>query len=158
MDAIKFVIGTPSWNEGLTQYDYHLKSSKSNPGDAGDITIRVEVSERHENEWADEIQQTIPEAIDYDDEGLRHIYLTIKGAYDKSLNKSNQSKYFSNKLGETKGPRANTNQAFGHIRSFLPVFQIASIRNFEAEFQQKRGIFRKFLSSDKIESEQKTRF
>ena len=39
MDAIKFVIGTASWSDGLSRYDYRLNTSKSNPGDAGELSV-----------------------------------------------------------------------------------------------------------------------
>jgi len=157
MDAIKFVIGTPSWNEGLTRYDYHLKTSKSNPGDAGELVIKVEMSENQEDEWPQEIQQTIPDVVDYDENGLLHIYLSLKGTYDQTLNKTFPVKEFTAKTGDAKSPKANTSQSFSNLRKFLPIFQIESIRNFEAEFQQKRGVFRKFLNSDKIDIEQKAK-
>ena len=91
MDAVKFVIGTPTWNEGLTRYDYHLHVSGSNPGDSGDIVIKAEMSEKKEDEWPDEIQQILPDSIDIDEEGLRHFYFMLKGTYDKSLSKSTQT-------------------------------------------------------------------
>lgn len=87
MDAIKFVIGTPTWNEGLTRYDYHLHASGSNPGDSGDIVIKAEMSEKKEDEWPDEIQQILPDSIDIDEEGLRHFYFMLKGTYDKRISK-----------------------------------------------------------------------
>jgi putative ATP-dependent endonuclease of OLD family len=155
MDAIKFVIGTPSWNEGLSRYDYRLNSPESNPGDSGEILIKAEMSEKTEDEWPDEIQQTLPDSIDIDEESLRHFYIALKGTYDQSLSKPIQTREFQNKNGESKGSKANSNQAFTHLKSLLPVFQINSIRDFEAEFQQKRGLFRKFLSSDRIEPEKK---
>lgn len=155
MDAIKFVIGTPTWNEGLTRYDYHLHVSGSNPGDSGDIVIKAEMSEKKEDEWPDEIQQILPDSIDIDEEGLRHFYFMLKGTYDKSLSKSTQAKEFQNSNGETKGSKANNRLALDNLRMLLPVFQINSIRDFEAEFQQKRGLFRKFLNSDKIAPEKK---
>jgi putative ATP-dependent endonuclease of OLD family len=158
MDAIRFVIGTPTWNEGLSRYDYRLYSSESNPGDAGEIVIKVEMSENKEDEWPDEIQQTLPDSIDIDEEGLRHFYISLKGTYDQSLSKPTQTREFQNKNGESKGSKANTIQMFNHLRLFLPVFQINSIRDFEAEFQQKRGLFRKFLNSDKIKPEKKVAF
>ncbi|MDR2410635.1 MAG: DUF2813 domain-containing protein, partial [Bacteroidales bacterium] len=158
MDAIRFAIGTPTWNEGLSRYDYRLYSSESNPGDAGEIVIKAEMSEKGEDEWPDEIQQTLPDSIDIDEEGLRHFYVSLKGTYDLSLLKPVQAREFQNKNGESKGSKANTTQAFNHLKSFFPVFQINSIRDFEAEFQQKRGLFRKFLNSDKIKPEKKAVF
>ena len=65
-------------------------------------------------------------------------------------------KEFQNSNGETKGIRANNRSALENLRMLLPVFQINSIRDFESEFHQKRGLFRKFLNSDKIEPEKKT--
>jgi putative ATP-dependent endonuclease of OLD family len=158
MDAIKFVIGTPPWNEGLSRYDYRLNSAESNPGDTGEIVIKAEMSEKTEDEWPDEIQQTLPDSIDIDEKGLRHFFVAIKSTYDKTLSKPSQTREFQNNNGESKGSKANTNQTFNHLKSFLPVFQINSIRDFEAEFQQKRGLFRKFLNSDKIKPEKKTAF
>jgi putative ATP-dependent endonuclease of OLD family len=158
MDAIKLIIGTPSWQEGLSRFDYRLGSSKANPGDAGEIIIKIEMSEKKEDEWPDEIQQTIPDVIDYDEKGIRHIYLTLKGTYDQSISKSIITKEFTNNNGETKGSKANNNQSFNHLKTLLPIFQINSIRDFEAEFQQKRGIFRKFLNSDNINIEEKNKF
>jgi putative ATP-dependent endonuclease of OLD family len=155
MDAIKLVIGTPSWNDGLSRYDYHLHTSDDTPGDTGEIVIKAEMSEEKEDEWADEIQQTLPDSIDIDEEGLRHFYLVLKGVYDRGFSKSTQTREFQNKNGESKGAKANNNQTFNRLRSFLPIFQINSIRDFEAEFQQKRGLFRKFLNSDKINPEKK---
>jgi putative ATP-dependent endonuclease of OLD family len=155
MDAVKFVIGTPTWNEGLTRYDYHLHASGSNPGDSGDIVIKAEMSEKREDEWPDEIQQILPDSIDIDEKGLRHFYFILKGAYDKSLSKSTQAKEFQNSNGETKGSKANNRSALDNLRMLLPVFQINSIRDFEAEFHQKRGLFRKFLNSETIEPEKK---
>ena len=157
MDAIKLIIGTPSWQEGLSRFDYHLGSSKANPGDAGEIIVKVEMSEKIEDEWPDEIQQTIPDVIDYDEKGLRHIYLMLKSTYDQSISKSIIVKEFTNNNGETKGTKANNNSSFSHLKTLLPIFQINSIRDFEAEFQQKRGVFRKFLNSDKINIEEKTK-
>ncbi|MBV5329066.1 MAG: DUF2813 domain-containing protein [Chlorobium sp.] len=155
LDAIRLVIGSQDWNEKLTRYDYHLSSATSHAGDAGDILLRVEISESKEDEWPDEIQQTLPESIDIDEVGLRHFFLSLKGTYNKKDEKSLDIKEFQNKGSISKGIKANTAKNYSDFRKLLPAFYITSLRDSTKEFQQKKGLFKRFLESEIISPEKR---
>jgi putative ATP-dependent endonuclease of OLD family len=155
LDAIRLVIGTQDWNEKLTKYDYHLISGSSKAGEAGEILLRIEVSEKQEDEWPDEIQQTLPDSIDIDDNGLRHFYLALKGQYNLKDEKSTESKEFQTKTYSPKGSKANTGKCFSDFKNLVPVFYITSLRDSNKEFQQKKGLFKKFLDSEVITSDKR---
>jgi len=155
LDAIKLIIGAQDWNDRLSKYDYHLNSSTSRAGDEGEILLRVEVSEKREDEWPDEIQQTLPDSIDIEENGLRHFYLAMKGKYNHTDEKSTDNKEFQSKTYSAKGAKANTGKCFSDFRKLLPVFYITSLRDSSKEFQQKRGLFKKFLDSEIIPSDKR---
>lgn len=151
LDAIRLAIGTKYWNESLNRYDYHLSSPTSHAGDAGQLLIRIEVSEKNEDDWPNEIQQTLPDSIELDNNGLRHFYMTLKGTYNKSEEKSTDTKEFQNKSDISKSTKANTSKCFSDFKKFLPVFYINSLRDATKEFKQKKGLFSTFLSSEIIQ-------
>lgn len=155
LDAIKLVIGAQDWNDRLSKYDYHLNSSTSRAGDEGEILLRIEVSEKQEDEWPDEIQQTLPDSIDIEGNGLRHFYLALQGTYDHSNEKSIDTKEFQNKSYNPKGTKANTGKCFADFKKLLPVFYISSLRDSNKEFQQKKGLFKRFLDSEIIPHEKR---
>ncbi len=155
LDAIRLVIGSQDWNEKLTRYDYHLSSATSHAGDAGDILLRVEISESKEGEWPDEIQQTLPESIDIDEVGLRHFFLSLKGTFNKKDEKSVDIKEFQNSSSISKGIKANTAKNYSDFKKLLPAFYITSLRDSTKEFQQKKGLFKRFLESEIISPEKR---
>lgn len=150
LDAIKLIIGTQDWNEKLSKYDYHLTSETSQTGDADEILLRIEMSEENEDEWPDEIQQTLPDSIDIDKDGLRHFYLALKGQYNHNDDKSTETKEFQTKTYGPKGNKANTGKCFSDFKKLVPVFYMTSLRDSNREFQQKSGLFKKFLDSEII--------
>jgi len=155
LDAIRFVIGAKSFNNNFSRYDYHLNSKTAKAGDAGNIVLTVEVSERQENEWPPEIQQTLPDCVDIDEKGLYHFYLTVNGTYSHDNEKSEQTKEFQTKTGAPKNAKANTPHNFGEFRGFLPIFHIDTIRDSNKEFQSASGLFQTFLNSEVIDPKQK---
>lgn len=155
LDAIKYVIGTKGWNESLTRYDYYLSSATSHAGDAGETMIRIEVSEGKEDEWPDEIQQTLPDSIDIDENGLRHFFLALKGSYSQTDQRSIDTKEFQSRSGTSKSAKANSSKAFSDFRKLLPVFYISPLRDSNKEFLQKKGLFRMFLDSEVIPEEKR---
>jgi len=156
LDAIRFVIGSKSFNSNFSRYDHHLSSSTAKAGDAGNIVLTVEASEQIENEWPSEIQQTLSDCVDIDDNGLHHFYLTVKGTYKQADEKSEQTKEFQTKTGVSKSAKANTSHYFGEFKKLLPIFHIDTIRDSNKEFQNSSGLFQTFLNSETIASEQKT--
>lgn len=156
LDAIKMVIGSQDWNEKFSKYDYHLNTSTSQPGDAGEILLRIEASEEQEDDWPDEIQQTLPDSIDIDENGIRKIYLALKGQYNQNEERSSESKEFQTKTYSPKGSKANTGKCFSDFKKLLPVFYVTSLRDSSKEFQQKKGLFKRFLDSEVIPSEKRT--
>lgn len=155
LDAIKLVIGAQDWNEKLSKYDYHLTSGTSQAGDAGEILLRIEVSEKQEDDWPDEIQQTLPDSIDIDENGLRHFYLALKGQYNHGEEKSTETKEFQTKTYSPKGSKANTGKCFSDFKKLVPVFYITSLRDSNKEFHQKKGLFKRFLDSEIIPSDKR---
>jgi len=156
LDAIRFVIGARSFNSNFLRYDYHLDSQITKAGDAGNIVLTAEVSEQQENEWPAEIQQTLPDCVDIDENGLCHFYLTIKGTYNQDNEKSEQIKEFQTKTGMPKNAKANTQHNFGEFRKLLPIFHIDTIRDSDKEFQSASGLFKSFLNNEVIDPTQKT--
>jgi len=154
LDAIRFVIGLKSFNN-FSRYDYRLDSSRSKAGDAGSIELTVEVSEQNENEWPPEIQQTLPDCVDIDENGLYHFYLTIKGTFNQEHESSEQIKEFKSKSGLSKSAKANNAHNFNEFKKLLPVFHIDTMRDSNKEFQSASGLFQTFLNSETIDPEQK---
>ena len=150
LDAIRYVMGVKSFNN-FSRYDYHLSSQDARAGDAGNLELTIEVSELEEDEWPNEIQQALPESVDIDEDGLCHFYLSVKGTYNQSDEKSEQTREFQTRTGATKGALANTPHNFAEIRNLLPVFHIDTIRDSNKEFQGASGLFRSFLESETIE-------
>ncbi|PJZ66066.1 hypothetical protein CH371_11170 [Leptospira wolffii] len=155
LDAIKYSIGATNWNEKFSRHDYLLTSATSHPGEAGDILIRVEVSEKTEDEWPDEIQQTLSESIDIGSDGKRHFILAFKGSYNRAEEKSVDIREFQNRKGITKGPKANSAKCLSDFRKLLPIFYISSLRDATKEYHQRRGLFRTFLDHEVIPEESK---
>lgn len=150
LDAIKLAIGSQGYNDGLTRYDYLLSSATSRAGDAGEISIKIEVSEKKEDEWPDEIQQTLPDCIDIGEDALRHFFLSLKGSYNRSEERSIDIKEFQNKSGISKGIKANSSKNLSDFKKLLPVFYISSLRDSTKEFQHNKGLFKRFLDREKI--------
>ena len=155
LDAIRFVMGAKSFKSDFSRYDYHLNSQTAKAGDAGNISLTVEVSEQRDNEWPHEIQQTLPDCVDIDGNGLCHFYLTVTGTYSQANERSEQAKEFQTKTGAPKNAKANTSHNFGEFRGLLPIFHIDTMRDSSKEFQSTSGIFRTFLNRETIDHEQK---
>jgi putative ATP-dependent endonuclease of OLD family len=155
LDAIRFIIGARSFNSNLSRYDYHLDSETARAGDAGNIELTLEISEGTENEWPHEIQQTLPDCVDIDENGLSHFYLALKGTYNRSDENPEQTKEFQTKSGAPKSAKVNSAHNFGEFRKLLPIFHIDTLRDSNKEFQNASGLFRVFLDSETIESTKK---
>jgi putative ATP-dependent endonuclease of OLD family len=156
LDAIRFVIGSKSFNGGLSRYDFYLNSPIAKPGEAGNIHLIAETSEQQENEWPPEITQTLDECVDIDNNGMQHVYVSLKASYVTAEERLDQSKEFVNSSGGTKGTKNNTAKNFTLLRNLLPIFHIDTLRNAHDEFGSGSGPYKTFLSSDTIEPEKKT--
>ncbi|MBN2435891.1 MAG: DUF2813 domain-containing protein [Spirochaetes bacterium] len=157
LDALQLAIGSQN-HKKLSRYDFHLENPQSVTGDAGNVEIQVDLSEQSEDEWPDEIQQTLAESMDIDSNGLRSFYLNFTGEYSETEDECKSSREFVSKAGSVKGKNANTLKAFYEFKNFLPLFYISSLRDITKEFKQKKGLFNRFIASQKMDKEKRKEF
>ncbi|HRP68620.1 MAG TPA: AAA family ATPase, partial [Turneriella sp.] len=156
LDALRLCLGNQGYVDKISRFDYRLLNNKSYAGDAGEISIRVEVCEPTVDAWPDEIQQTLPDPVDLSADGRRNFFMNLKGSFDKTTDRSTEVREFQTANGVSKGAKANTSKNFLDFRNLLPVFYISSLRDASKEFQQKRGLFRSFLENETIPPAKRT--
>ncbi len=128
------------------EYDYHLENNAQSPSDANQIRITLTFSERHEDEWPDELSQRLAEAEQITTDGLREITLRVCSRYDTAIGDFSIEYDFLNPNGEplmkAKGPKYLIN-----LQQSAPTFYLASLRDAAAEFKARSTFWAPFLKN-----------
>lgn len=156
LDAIRLVLthGFTVRRAGqLTEYDFHLGSSDATPQKADPITIILHFAESEMDEWSDETIQQLNEVIQIDNDGLNHIWLCMKGAYQPATSTFDANWSFLNPNGITLQLRNNS--IFNILSRLVPIFFLSALRDASHEFGQRGHFWSSFLKTIQLPDEKR---
>jgi len=148
LEAIRLVLtrGFGSRRGGqFAEYDFHLKDANATPQSADPIKITLHFAEEQENEWTDAIIQQMNEVIQLDTDGLNHIWLQARGAFNPtSATFETQWAFFNSNNVELVLKNATP---LSLISRFVPLFFLSALRDASQEFGQRGQFWSGFLKS-----------
>ena len=150
--ALEFCLSRNLNRKGSTfsEYDYHLPEKASQPMDSEGIEITLRFLEQVENEWPDEILQTLGNVIQIGDDGKQSIILRVQSRYDEVLDDFVTSWRFldiaGNELVAARDP-FNLNA----LQQLSPVFYLSALRDSAQEFRPRGQFWSPFVRSLKMD-------
>ena len=133
-------------NATFSEYDYHLPEKDSQPIDSDGIEITLRFVERTENEWPDEILQTLAEAVQLGDDGRQSIVFRVQSRYDDALDDFITSWDFLDLAGnELIAAKAPVNLIA--LQQLAPVFYLSALRDSAQEFRPRGQFWGPFVRS-----------
>jgi putative ATP-dependent endonuclease of OLD family len=154
LEAIRLVLtrGFGGRRDGrLNEYDFHLKDATATPHAADPISIKMHFAEEKEGVWPETIIQQMNEVIQYDVEGLRHIWLQAKGSYQAETGLFETQWFFLDMNSAELMLRNAT--PINLITRFVPLFFLSALRDASKEFGQQGQFWSGFLKSIKLPKE-----
>ena len=137
-------------NATFSEYDYHLPEKDSQPIDSEGIEITLRFVERTENEWPDEILQTLAEAVQLGDDGRQSIVFRVQSRYDDALDDFVTSWDFLDLAGnELIAAKAPVNLIA--LQQLAPVFYLSALRDSAQEFRPRGQFWGPFVRSLRID-------
>ncbi|NLN59304.1 MAG: DUF2813 domain-containing protein [Deltaproteobacteria bacterium] len=138
----------------FTEYDFHLKDAIVTPQTAEPIVITLHFAEEQEGEWSDAVVQQMSEVIQLDmKNGLNHIWLQAKGAFQMESASFETKKTFLNSNGAELFLKNAT--PLNLISRFVPLFFLSALRDVSREFGQHGQFWNGFLKSIQLPDEQR---
>lgn len=139
----------------FTEYDFHLKDADVTPQTADPISITLHFAEEQEDEWPNTVIQQMNEEVQLDENGLYHIRLQAKGAFQA------ESASFETKWAflNSDGAELNLKNAtpLNLISRFVPLFFLSALRDASQEFGQRGQFWSGFLKSIQLPDNQRER-
>ncbi|WP_028582102.1 ATP-dependent nuclease [Desulfogranum japonicum] len=139
----------------FTEYDFHLKDAVATPQTADPISIVLHFAEKQEDDWPDPIVQQMSEVIQFDQDGIQHIWLQAKGSYLTESGSFETSWAFLDSSGAELILKNAT--PLNLITRFVPLFFLSAIRNASQEFSQRGQFWSGFLKSIELPDEERDR-
>ena len=134
----------------FSEYDYHLPEKDSQPMDSEGIEITIRFLEQVENEWPDEVLQTLAEAVQAGDDGKQSIVFRVQSRYDEVLDDFATSWSFLDLAGnELIAAKAPANLIA--LQQLAPVFYLSALRDSAQEFRPRGQFWSPFVRSLKMD-------
>ena len=134
----------------FSEYDYYLPEKDSQPMDSEGIEITLRFLEQVENEWPDEVLQTLAEAVQAGDEGKQSIVFRVQSRYDEVLDDFVTSWSFLDLAGnELIAAKAPVN--LFALQQLAPVFYLSALRDSAQEFRPRGQFWNPFVRSLKMD-------
>ncbi len=137
----------------FTEYDFHLKDATATPQTAEPISITLHFTEEQENEWPDAVIQQMNEVVQLDTNGLNHIWLQAKGAFQSDMGSFVTKWAFLNSGGAELVLKNAT--PLNLISRFTPLFFLSALRDASQEFGQRGQFWSGFLKSIQLPDDQR---
>lgn len=137
----------------FSEYDFHLRDIDATPQTADPISITLHFAEEQGSEWPDTVVQQMNEVIQFDAEGLSHIWLQAKGSYQAELGSFETKWAFLNITGEELVLKNAT--PLNLISRFVPLFLLSALRDASQEFGQHGQFWSGFLKSIQLPDDQR---
>ena len=134
----------------FSDYDYYLPEKDSQPMDSEGIEITIRFLEQVENEWPDEVLQTLAEAVQAGDDGKQSIVFRVQSRYDEVLDDFATSWSFLDLAGnELIAAKAPANLIA--LQQLAPVFYLSALRDSAQEFRPRGQFWSPFVRSLKMD-------
>ena len=134
----------------FSEYDYYLPEKDSQPMDSEGIEITIRFLEQVENEWPDEVLQTLAEAVQAGDDGKQSIVFRVQSRYDEVLDDFATSWSFLDLAGnELIAAKAPANLIA--LQQLAPVFYLSALRDSAQEFRPRGQFWSPFVRSLKMD-------
>ena len=156
LEAIRLVLtrGFGVRREGrFTEYDFHLKDADTTPQTADPLSITLHFAEEKENEWPIAIIQQMDPVSQLDANGLNHIWLQVKGAFESPSGVFKAEWVFLNAGGVELALKNAT--PLNLISRFVPIFFLSALRDASQEFGQRGQFWSGFLKSIQLPDDQR---
>ena len=134
----------------FSEYDYYLPEKGSQPMDSEGIEITLRFLEQFENEWPDEVLQSLAEAVQAGDDGKQSIIFRVRSRYDEVLDDFVTSWNFLDLAGnELIAAKAPVNLIA--LQQLAPVFYLSALRDSAQEFRPRGQFWSPFVRSSKLD-------
>lgn len=154
LEAIRLCLGRSlsRRNNLFEDHDYHLPSSTSRPGDAGNLTVTLDFAEESPDEWAAEIVQDLGDVIVLQTEkqgDIRHVTMRVESHFDKPTGDFVTDWDFLDSTGNPI-PKGKRPQYVSTLQRLSPVFYLTALRDAATQFQARSTFWAPFLRNPSI--------
>jgi putative ATP-dependent endonuclease of OLD family len=136
----------------FTEYDYHLADGTSQPFNSDPISITLYFKERVEGEWADEVIQSFPKAVQVAADGLSSLTFRVMSKYDGDVGDFVTQWDFLDGAGNAMTGAKNPRLAIS-LQQLAPAFYLAALRDAAQEFRPRSQFWGPFVRNVKIDDD-----
>jgi putative ATP-dependent endonuclease of OLD family len=147
LEALRIAL-TRRWGQrgtGFTEYDVHLPDDLADPRTAGKVIIEVELHEKAENEWPEDLRADLTDIIQIDGASRCGIILRVSCGWDAVTKSYVPTWEF---LNVDRRPLAGTAAKATNLQEFfqyLPVFYLDALRDAESEYSSRSQFWGRLL-------------
>ena len=137
-------------NGTFSEYDYYLPDKNSQPADSDGLEVTLRFVERSENEWPDEIVQSLASTIQIADDGKQSIIFRVR-SWPDDLSKEFVTSWDFIDLAGNELIAAKAPGNLIALQQLAPVFYLSALRDSAQAFRPRGQFWGPFLRSLKME-------
>jgi putative ATP-dependent endonuclease of OLD family len=136
------------------EYDFHLATKDADPADASPLVLTLTFEESKKDEWADEIVQAFPNAMQTLDDDRQRLTFRVNAKYDKTTRDFAVEWSFLDRDGNAL-PTAKQPKLVIDLQAFVPVFLLSAVRDASQHFHAKSSLWEPFTRNPEITDEKR---
>lgn len=155
LEALRFCLGRSLLRKSspFGEYDYHLNDTAKQPVDAAPIEIVLAFKETKEDEWSDEVVQTLAEAVQVDTGGvLQTVRFRLMSKYAPDVKTFTSEWDFLDVAGNPL-PKAKNPRYAVALQQIAPLFYLAALRDAAQEFRAQSQFWGPFIRNLTVDDE-----
>jgi putative ATP-dependent endonuclease of OLD family len=154
LEAMRLCLSRPLSRRAnpFEDHDYHLASSTSRPGDAGNLKVTLDFAEEKPDEWSAEILQALGDVIVIQSGAqgdIRHLTLRVESHFDKTAEDFVTDWDFLDANGNPI-PKGKRPAYLNTLQQLSPVFYLTALRDAATQFQARSVFWAPFLRNPSI--------
>lgn len=138
----------------FSEYDFHFATAAAEPTDAPPLVLTLTFEESEKEEWADEIVQAFPNAIQTLDDDRQCLTFRVTAQYDKATQDFAVEWSFLDRAGNPL-PTAKQPKLVADLQSLAPVFLLGAVRDASHHFHTKSSFWGSFTKNPQISDEKR---
>jgi len=156
IDALRIALtrGTSRGSSVFSEYDFYMETEDSDPRSGIEIELRVNFQETEENEWSDEMIQSLGEVAQLEPQsGIQSVHIRATSSYDSTTKSFAYDWQFLNNQGSAIPGKSWANLLL--VRQLSPLFYLSALRDPRDEFSTRSKFWAPILKSIEVPDEKR---
>ncbi len=147
IDAVRLSLDKMLARRGnpFDDYDHRLASKDSQPGDAGGMRVTLMFAEGKQDEWDDEVVQSLGDVAVLSDDDRRVVTLRVGCHFDAAANDFIAEWEFLDPKGSRLGAKSQQPKYLYELHKLCPIYYLSALRDAAREFHPRSPLWSRLL-------------